>query len=706
MTFRKMLALLLACALVAPGLMTGVVRAEGTAETSGPVVYSVEDAYIQGDCMTFTVFADSTGDYAVDFAGDSGELELQVNGIAVGSVAIPTQGLTLRLNKGINTLVLPYNQIVSELSVHGVSPLADKGVTALYRTYEAETLQTNGTVLEDSRIYHEIASEASGRQAVRLDGDGQYVKFVLEEDTNALTLRACVPDNGEGTGENYTLTVTVGGKTYQAELTSVYTWVYGAFPFTNTPEAGTEHNFFDDGILRLDEVYPAGTEVVISKEVGDSAAFYILDLIETELVEEALPQPENSLSIADFGAVADDGKDDTPALLDAMDQAAEEGKEVWIPAGTFHFTESRIVIKHDDVTIRGAGMWHTVLTGDFAAFLIQANRTAFYDFKMEGTAVVRRDDVDPAAFEVASGSDTREGLTLQNIWVEHYKVGVWTYTISGVHMVGCRVRNTFADGINLCKASCNSMVEQCNFRGTGDDAVAMWSQTYPDVNNIVRRNTISAPDLANGIAIYGGREIRICDNIVSDIITEGSGINVSTNFSPAEFAERIIVEGNVLNRCGSLNDQSGSRIGAIWFNTVKDHANRAQVIIRNNEIRNSSYQGISFSGIGEVSNVRIEGNTIADSGTWAIEATSSVRCTVEIRGNTLIGNAQGGVNSNNGKNVAFHGEVSEANTAEPVEETEGNSGVSPVIWVIVGFAALIAVGIAVVTVIFKKTEKK
>lgn len=701
MKVRKELAALLVCVLVSSGLTPPAYAAEQSGGESAK--YPAENAYIVGNHMTFTVFADSTGDYQVDFHGENAEVEIRVNGIASGTVQIPSQGNVLHLNKGINTIVCAYHSAITEMVIHGCPPIGSRGVTATYQTYEAEALDTNGTVLAASRVYHEIAAEASGRQAVRLDSNGESIKLSLAKDTNAITLRTCVPDNAEGTGDAYSLTITIGGDTVKATVSSNHTWVYGDFPFVNEPEKGTEHNFFDDVSVKLDKTYPAGTELAISKEMSDTAAFYIVDLIETELVEEAMPQPENSVSIEDFGAAPDDGEDDTQALLAAIDAAAAENKEVWLPAGTFHFTEGRIEIKKDNVTIRGAGMWHTVLTGDFAAFLVKANDTSFYDFKMEGTAVVRRDDVDPAAFEVASGAHPKENLILQNIWVEHYKVGAWTYNISGVHMVGCRIRNTFADGINLCKASCNSMVEQCSFRGTGDDSVAMWSQTYPDVNNMVRYNTISSPDLAQGVAIYGGKDITVCDNIISDIVTDGSGINISTNFSPADFGERILVERNTLNRAGSLNDASGSQIGAIWFNTVEDFNNSAEVIIRDNEILDSSYQGISFSGIGEISNVLIENNTIANSGTWAIESTSSVKCSVKIRDNVLTGNPQGEVNSNNGKNVVFDMGISKKPAVDPVEEKNPSN---PVIWIVAAFAGVIAVGIALVTLNFKKTEKK
>lgn len=719
MRLKKVLAAFLAGTVFLAGLSVyggSTVKAEGT-----DAVYSVDEAYVNDGYMTFTVYAGSSGEYLVDFNSDSETAEtadIMINGVPSGSVQIPSAGNKLTLNKGINTIRFKYTEAVKELKLYDSRSLEAQGVTATYDTYEAETCTTDATVLEDSRAYREIQSEASGRSAVKIENPGQYIKFKLEEDTNAITLRYCVPDNKEGTGEAYTLNLNVGGDSVDATLTSYYTWVYGAYPFTNTPD-DKPHNFFDDVTIKLDKVYPAGTEVTISKLAENTAEYYIIDYIETELFEEAHKQPANSLSVTAYGAVANDGKDDTQALLDCIDAAVLAGKEVWIPAGEFTFTQGRINIMKDNVTVRGAGMWHTVLTGPGAAFYVKANNTAFYDFKMQGDIRIRQDDVDPAAFELANGTYPKENLIIQNIWVEHYKVGAWTYNISGVHMVGCRIRNTFADGINLCRGTSNSMVEQSNFRGTGDDSVAMWSQTYSDINNIVRYNTIASPDLANGVAIYGGKDIKIYNNMISDIITEGSGINISTNFSPADFGEQIIVEGNVLSKCGSQNDATGSKIGAIWFNTVYNFDNNAEVIIRDNIVKDSSYQAISFGGVGTVSSVLIEGNTLENSGTWAIECISSAHGAATVQNNTITGSAQGGINNNEAQNFTFAGddvklgaEGEEPTGDEPQVEDDTNKNKNDeqndsnaVVITVVVFVVIIIAGLIIVTVIFNKKKK-
>lgn len=733
MRAKKALSAFLALALILTGVSAWTIPASAAENSDTGAVYSVEEAYLNGDYMTFTVFAEATGEYTVNFVANSdetAEAEVSINGIASGTLQIPSEGNQLKLNKGLNTIRLAYTKILSAIELPECAPKAERGVTAAYVTYEAEDCETGAAILEDSRVFREIATEASGRRAVRLETAEDSVKLTLQEDTNAITLRTCVPDSEDGTGLDCTLTLSIGGDTVDVVADSRQSWVYGKYPYTNEPADEQAHNFFDDHSFLLDKVYPAGTELVISKAASDTAEYCILDLIETELVEEAMPQPENSISITKHGAKANDGKDDTQALLDAIDAAVEEGKEVWLPAGEFTFTQSRMVISDDGVTIRGAGMWHTVLTGDFAAFYITGNDTAFYDFKMEGTAVRRRDAEDPAAYEIASGSLPNANFILQNVWIEHYKVGAWIYNTSGVHITGCRIRNTFADGINLCMGTCNSLVEQSSFRGTGDDSVAMWSQYYADVNNVVRYNNISLPDLANCIAVYGGQDITICDNIVADVITEGSGINISTNFQPAAFGEQVIVERNTLYRCGSKNDLNGAMQGAIWFNTLSPYDNNAEVIVRDNTILDSSYMGISFSGTGAATNVLIENNTIENGTMGGISSVSSAIGKAVVQNNQISGFPRGEVVNNNAPNftwvvdgVEIVGEkpevqlffdkpvgATEAPASEPTEapvtEQPAVEKTNPMPIVIAVVAAVIVLGLAVVTIVFKKSEKK
>src|SRR4051812_40168124 len=55
---------------------------------------------------------------------------------------------------------------------------ASGGASVPFRTVEAECSATNGAAVGPDHTQATIASEASGRQAVRL-GQGQYVEFTL-----------------------------------------------------------------------------------------------------------------------------------------------------------------------------------------------------------------------------------------------------------------------------------------------------------------------------------------------------------------------------------------------------------------------------------------------------------------------------------------------------------------------------------------------
>ena len=83
-----------------------------------------------------------------------------------------------------------------------------------------------------------------------------------------------------------------------------------------------------------------------------------------------------------------------------------------------------------------------------------------------------------------------------------------------------RIRNTYADGINFSNGTRNSRVFNSSFRTTGDDALAVWANPYVkdrtvDIahDNHFVNNTIQLPWRANGIAIYGGYNNSIENNL-------------------------------------------------------------------------------------------------------------------------------------------------------------------------------------------------
>lgn len=606
-------------------------------KTAKTVTYSIEDAFLMNDEALFSVYADEDGLYSIELFSNLGHVSFKVelNGVLEYSFLLMVEErsthIDLNLRKGINIIRINNASNLKEIVVYDTLNINYRGASSPYTLYEAEDMETNATVLEQSRIYRSLASEASGRTAVTIDKTSGYVRFTLQEDTNALTLRYSIPDSADGVGNNYTLNLYIDGVKKQAVmLSSVHSWLYGQFPWTNNPSDGLAHVFYDEVSILLGETIPAGSVVMLRKDVDNYSASYTIDFVETELVGSPLEQPLNSLSIIDYGAIPNDGLSDSDAFHACVEAATTEQKMVWIPEGTFDIHE-RFNITSEGLTIKGAGMWHSKING--LQFLVLSSHVSMYDFALEGDAVTRLDSTDFGAIESMSGN-LSHGLVVSNLWITHYKVGLWINYLDDVFISGNRIRNTYADGINLHAGVKNARIEQNDIRYTGDDGIGLWSDTFNDEDVVIRYNTISLPWLANAIAIYGGKNITVTDNILSDTIYAGAGVNISTNFAPEDFSGNILVGRNTLLRTGS--DQFLNNVGGVWFNTILGYDNLATIIIYDNLIQSSTYQGISFSGSGTAGNVYILGNVISKSGTWGIEVLNDAKGTAVAKNNLIV----------------------------------------------------------------------
>src|SRR4051812_30355421 len=70
-------------------------------------------------------------------------------------------------------------------TAQGPSPFAvSGGATVPFTEYEAESAATNGSQLGPDYTQSTVASEASGRRAVTLAGQGKYVEFTLSKPAN------------------------------------------------------------------------------------------------------------------------------------------------------------------------------------------------------------------------------------------------------------------------------------------------------------------------------------------------------------------------------------------------------------------------------------------------------------------------------------------------------------------------------------------
>ena len=470
-----------------------------------------------------------------------------------------------------------------------------RGAEVPFLEYEAENASFDGELIGPSRRFTTLSSEASGRRAVRLKPTGQSVLFTLAAPANAVTVRYAIPDSRDGFGRNSALAIYAGNQRLGSlKLTSRYGWFYGRYPFSNRPRDGRPHHFYDEARLLLGRTLPAGTGVRLVAERANAAPWTIVDLADFEQVPPPLEPPRNAVSIVRFGADPT-GKADSYAAFSSVIAAARKSRgAVWIPLGTYR-VDRHIVV--DRVTVAGAGPWYSVVRGKGVGVYGKkapsgSTGVTLKDFAIIGE-VTRR--VDSAAFAGIGGA-LGGGSLLSNLWIQHHKVGVWLDgPFDGITVRGLRILDNAADGLNFRRGVRNATVEQNFVRNSGDDGLALWSHREADQNIVLRRNTVIAPILANGIAVYGGRNIQVTGNFVADTLTEGGGIHVGQRFRSTPLSGRITIDDNLIVRSGSFDPHWRFGIGALWFYAL-DRPIDADIRVSNIEILDSTLPAIQFIG--------------------------------------------------------------------------------------------------------------
>ncbi|WP_442933667.1 discoidin domain-containing protein [Micromonospora sp. CPCC 206060] len=212
---------------------------------------------------------------------------------------------------------------------------------------------------------------------------------------------------------------------------------------------------------------------------------------------------------------------------------------------------------------------------------------------------------------------------VDNVWMQHTKVGAWMDgPMDDFTIRNSRILDQTADGVNFHWGVTNSTVTNTFVRNTGDDALAMWAQNVPNVGNSFTFNTIGVTILANHLVTYGGRDIRITDNVTADSVTNGGGIHVANRYpgvqGPTAVSGTITVARNTLIRNGNSDYNWRFGVGAIWFSALNEPIQGAAITVTDTDILDSSYAALHWiegatSGI-SFTNVRIDG-----AGTYALQ---------------------------------------------------------------------------------------
>lgn len=560
-----------------------------------------------------------------------------------------------------NSTRLPEREVVS-------LPILDSvGADVPWTTYEAEGL-TGGMSIISSRDWGDLSSEASGREAVRLSLEGDSIELTLTKKADSFVIRYAVPDSVDGSPYVCGLSIYVDDIYIKdAELTNKFTWNYGTWNteggtirWSNNPlvKPSNPHHFFDETQISLNEPAEAGSVIRLQRDTINAefvnTDWIVIDLIEAELRGAPKEIPAGWINLVDLGAIPNDGIDDTEAITSALELAQSNESGVWIPIGEFNFDKGTrgagwngngTRIYSSGVSIAGAGEWYTTLKGEFAGIYLLEGGVEIRNLKIETQEIIRDDNLGVCGIE-GDLSDS----TISNVWLTHSKAGIWVTSAfgrsnipSGVTIQNSRIRNVWADGLNFHYGTSESLVENCSIRNTGDDGLAMWSDTNINQGNSFINNTIQLPLLANGIAIYGGMNTTVTGNLIMDIVDNGAGISIGTDFSPPTITGDLNIYGNYLIRCGSWHHDWRIGIGALWLHwpNSRGRVNTPKVNIKSNIISDSTWQGLYMDGDSQNSIITIENNLIEDPASWGVQIAHGAKGELSMKDNTITGSQKG-----------------------------------------------------------------
>ncbi len=563
------------------------------------------------------------------------------------------------------------------------------GAKMPYTTHEAENASVeNGATIQQSTDMESTAVEATNQTYVELPKKDAAVTFNVTEPANALNVRYTIPDGASGQ-----LDVQVNGSSVgNLDLSSHSAWQYlkGDHEYDQAIDGSSARFRFDETRLLLKDIQlKSGDRISLVKKKDDNVP-YGIDFIELEQAPAPVAQGENSISIVDKGASANDDSDDTAALLAAVEEAKASGKSVYIPEGRFNF-DKQVNIEADNLKISGAGVWHTQLHftsdkryGGGIVFGHNSNGIELSNLYMDSNLTSRyNEDAQYKAISGTLGKDSK----IHDIWVQHFEVGMWIgdydqtgnmkYT-DGLVVENARIRNNLADGINFAQGTKNSTVKNSNIRGNGDDGLAIWSSisngtnAAAEENNKFLNNTIESGWRAAGIGIFGGKGHEISGNLIKDVFA-GAGIRVNTVFAGHNFDlndSGIKIHDNTILRSGTTNDLYKLHRGAIDFQQVRGTIKNVDVY--NNKLLNTLADSVitknfemGDNGNGEI---RLSNNTIDNKATivGAVSAVSPTKTEPKPVNNPV---SETSVSESPKSEVSSSAPVSETSNSEVISES-------------------------------------
>ncbi|GIH17499.1 discoidin domain-containing protein [Rugosimonospora africana] len=477
-----------------------------------------------------------------------------------------------------------------------------QGANMPYDTYEAESGTVGGgaTVVGPNRTIGDVAGEASGRKAVTLNSTGSYVQWTSRASTNTLVVRFSIPDASGGGGITSSLDLYVNGTLVQPlSLSSHFAWLYGAETGPgNSPGSGSPRHIYDEAHFLLPSSYQAGSTIKLQKDASNTAQYYAIDFISLEQTAP-VANPDSAHLTVPAGFTQQD-------VQNALDKVRMDSTGtltgVYLPAGQYSVS-GKLLVYGKPVKVVGAGVWYT----QFNAPANQENTDADWDLQSGAsgssfTGFAWFGNYDSRIDGPGHTWDLRNmsNITIDNVWIEHQVVGVWgAAAVMNSTFTNLRIRDLYADGINLTNGSQGNVISNDEARSTGDDSFALFAaldQNSGDLkNNTIQNVTALTPWRAAGVAVYGGYANTVQNFYVADTLCYSaltiSSLNFGYPFEGFGASPPTTIQNFTLARDGGhfWGDQV---FGAIWvFSATQPFQG---IRVNNANITDPTYSGIMF----------------------------------------------------------------------------------------------------------------
>ncbi len=140
--------------------------------------------------------------------------------------------------------------------------------------------------------------------------------------------------------------------------------------------------------------------------------------------------------------------------------------------------------------------------------------------------------------------------------------------------------------------------------------------------------------LANGVALYGGTDNTVSNNLIADPLHEGSGIQLGSRFGAEAFTGHAWITNNTTVRAGTLELNWNIGLGAIWIYALEKSITADIEVVGDNFLDNTYDAMMIVSDFGvkdlyQVTNVHFKDIHVDGAGTDVLSARAAGGATFE-----------------------------------------------------------------------------